>query len=422
MAIRENREQHRQHVIRNLTGVLLHQDSTTFNQELVSKTAELLRADKCSLWLVDDNRKKLKLGANYGVLKKEPIPEYDLDWNAKSDEDINGLTPWVAIRKRPFFGEKHDDLKNHPAWRGKWDPAQWNADAPNEFGCLYAVPLVNINEEVFGVLKIENQSNKSKFDAVDRATFDLMADFIALAIEFNSRLRSDIVYDFFHLLKQPVSNTIMAYSDLKQELGFDKPRHDRIESRLSILARNLQTVNVWIKNVYGMAATKETPGELASEVSLRKLLEDAIQNMQNIFPEFLCNLKNLQDYILFLTSLQRKKVDAILYNLFDNSFKYSEEPREIVAYTSEDASNLYIIIEDNGKGIAPEDLPNIFKPYFTKGTAEWTETMGLGLSTVDRLLTEFGWDKMVESQLNVGTIFKIILPISQIKAMKRGNI
>jgi signal transduction histidine kinase len=411
MSVREKREQHRQHVLRDLTSVLLRQESTTFYQEVVNKTAELLRADICSLWLADEENKKLTLGANYGVTKKGKIPEYKLDWN-DDDENLGGLTPWVLTRKRSFFGEKHEDLTSHPAWRGIWDRDQWQGKAQNLFGCLYAVPLINVDDKPFGVLKIENRSGKPKFDAVDRATFDLIADFVALAIEFNSRLRSDIVYDFFHLLRQPVSTTVMAFRDLRNELNTTSPRKERIKSRIEMLARNLETLSVWITNVYGLATIKnDVPKEESSEVPVERLLSGAIETMKNMFPEFNCDLANVQNLVLKVTPLQQKKIDAIFYNILDNSFRYSEEPRRISIETSLKKEFISLTIRDNGKGIDPDDLLRVCKPYVTIGSTETgSERMGLGLSTVDKLLKEFGWQYHISSQVNEGTSFIISIP------------
>ncbi|MGE5463529.1 MAG: GAF domain-containing protein, partial [Syntrophothermus sp.] len=349
MVERENHEQSRQQALRNLTAALLREDPNTFNQVLVQRTAVMLNAKICSLWLYDRSEKKLKLGANYGVLTKENIPEYHINWNAENDQDIEGLTPWVLIRKRTFYGEQHQDLKDHPAWKGRWDNEQW---AKMNFGCLYAVPLIDVNGDAFGVLKIENDFNQPKFDAVDRATFDLMADFIALALEFNSRLRADIVYDFFHLLKQPATNAIGALADLRRELK-GKRREERISSRLDMLARNLATLRVWILNVYGLAtAQNETPENPQVQVSIRAILAEASKNMQNLFDDFDCNLDQVQDVSIRLTHLKRQKVDAILFNILDNSYKYTAETgKDIRAIARCEEGKLILILQDNGRGI-----------------------------------------------------------------------
>ena len=319
MEAREKHEQKRQQVIRDLTGTLLRQESAKFYQEVVDKTGELLGADMCTLWLVDKSQRKLRVSASKGI-RGTQSPEYDLNWEVKDDREIHGLTPWVVIRKRPFFGERHEDLRNHPAWEGKWDGVQWDGQPAKKFGCLYAVPLLDVNNRPLGVLKIENRAGKIKFSAVDRAIFDWMADFISLAIEFNSRLRSDIVYEFFHLLKQPVSNGITAFDTLRTELERPSPRPERLRERLDMLAKNLETIRVWTINVYGLATRSENEEAITQDISLQELLEKAIENMKSLFPDFNCPIDAEEDIKISLTPLKIKQFDAIVYNLLDNSY------------------------------------------------------------------------------------------------------
>ncbi len=410
MEERENHEQSRQRALRNLTAALSRQDPNTFNQVVVEQTAEMLKAKICSLWLLDKRESKLKLGANYGVIIKQDIPEYKINWNAAKDEDIEGLTPWVLIRKRAFYGEQHQDLVQHPSWKGRWDKEQW---AKANFGCLYAVPLIDVQGDAFGVLKIENGFNQPKFDAVDRATFDLMADFISLAFAFNSRIGAGVVYDFFHLLKQPATNAIGALADLRRELTGSR-REARIASRLDMLAKNLATLRVWILNVYGLAtAQDERPDTPHETISIKDVLAVASGNMQNLFDDFSCNLDRVPDYSIKLTRLKRQKVDAILFNILDNSYKYTEEKnRDIRAIARCEDAKLTLTIQDNGRGIPPEELPLVFNKGFTRGqkNERWPTSLGLGLTTVARLMEELGWERKIESQVGEGTRFIITIP------------
>ena len=68
------------------------------------------------------------------------------------------------------------------------------------------------------------------------------------------------------------------------------------------------------------------------------------------------------------------------------------------------------MISDNGKGISPQDLPRVFDRYFTRGVESWPTSMGLGLSTVDRLLRGLGWGRNIESEVGKGTQFHIFIP------------
>lgn len=85
---------------------------------------------------------------------------------------------------------------------------------------------------------------------------------------------------------------------------------------------------------------------------------------------------------------------------------------------SEDEQRRYvqILVQDTGKGIAPEHLPNIFKAFFT--TKEQGRGTGLGLYTVQRIVTERGGSIEVESVPNEGTTFRLRFPQASTEAEK----
>jgi hypothetical protein len=65
-------------------------------------------------------------------------------------------------------------------------------------------------------------------------------------------------------------------------------------------------------------------------------------------------------------------------------------------------------IEDTGKGIAPEDLPRIFDPDFsTKSSDRGT---GLGLASVQAMVTAYKGRIDVQSEKGKGTVFTVQLP------------
>ncbi|MCC7013518.1 MAG: response regulator [Planctomycetes bacterium] len=66
-----------------------------------------------------------------------------------------------------------------------------------------------------------------------------------------------------------------------------------------------------------------------------------------------------------------------------------------------------IEVEDNGAGIAHDDLPHIFEPFFTTKAEEGT---GLGLSTTLGIVQQSGGTITVSSQVGRGSLFRIVLP------------
>ena len=70
---------------------------------------------------------------------------------------------------------------------------------------------------------------------------------------------------------------------------------------------------------------------------------------------------------------------------------------------------VFIDIKDNGKGIPSKQLKTIFEPGFSTKSRGW----GLGLSLVKRIVKEYHKGNVVvlESQINVGTVFRVSIPI-----------
>ena len=73
---------------------------------------------------------------------------------------------------------------------------------------------------------------------------------------------------------------------------------------------------------------------------------------------------------------------------------------------------LRVTVEDDGSGIKPEDVPHVFDPFFT--TKDYGT--GLGLSVVHGIVQEHGGQIEVESELDRGTSFHILLPLVRFQA------
>ncbi|MBC7963423.1 MAG: response regulator [Steroidobacteraceae bacterium] len=74
---------------------------------------------------------------------------------------------------------------------------------------------------------------------------------------------------------------------------------------------------------------------------------------------------------------------------------------------------LHIIFKDSGVGIAPENLPRIFDPYFTTKEMGSQKGMGLGLAISHSVLRHHRGQIQAESKPGEGTAFHIYLPLSQ---------
>lgn len=108
-------------------------------------------------------------------------------------------------------------------------------------------------------------------------------------------------------------------------------------------------------------------------------------------------------------SCSPSRINQVFLNLLVNAAQAIEDKGIILIKTYCDSDNIYIVIQDNGKGIVKENLQKIFDPFFT--TKPIGEGTGLGLSISYKIIEEHGGKMKVASEVGKGTRFTISLPI-----------
>ena len=71
-------------------------------------------------------------------------------------------------------------------------------------------------------------------------------------------------------------------------------------------------------------------------------------------------------------------------------------------------ATLQLSVGDTGHGIAPDDVPHIFEPFYSTKP----EGSGLGLALVHRIVRDHGGDIDVRTDPHTGTVFTLLLPVA----------
>ena len=108
------------------------------------------------------------------------------------------------------------------------------------------------------------------------------------------------------------------------------------------------------------------------------------------------------------------KLSRILVNLVNNAFKYSAPGTKLEVVAKLEKNQLSISVTDEGQGIAPEDLENIFKRLYRVETSRNMKTggHGLGLAIARELAHQLGGEITVTSQYGLGSTFTLLLNLS----------
>ena len=103
------------------------------------------------------------------------------------------------------------------------------------------------------------------------------------------------------------------------------------------------------------------------------------------------------------------QIHQVLLNLLLNSVQAIEGTGAVHVVIATKKDQALISVTDSGRGISPEHLPFIFRPFYTtKGNGT-----GLGLSLARRIVEDHRGRIEVESEVGRGTEFLVTLPIRQ---------
>lgn len=112
--------------------------------------------------------------------------------------------------------------------------------------------------------------------------------------------------------------------------------------------------------------------------------------------------------------VDRGQIEQVILNLVVNARDAIEGSGKIIVETRPVERNgrpcAELLVVDDGCGMDEALRPRIFEPFFT--TKKGGRGTGLGLSTVDNILTELGGDIEVESTEGKGSTFRVLLPVS----------
>jgi signal transduction histidine kinase len=109
---------------------------------------------------------------------------------------------------------------------------------------------------------------------------------------------------------------------------------------------------------------------------------------------------------------QAPLLGQLVDNLWENACKYSESGTPITVGLLGEADAAVLTIADAGCGIAADDLPHVFEPFFRSQHVrrQGIGGIGLGLAVAQRIAVAFGGSITVESRLGEGTRFQVRLP------------
>jgi signal transduction histidine kinase len=254
----------------------------------------------------------------------------------------------------------------------------------------------------------------------------VLTSIITIIIIFRQKrldeIKNDFINNMTHEFKTPISTISLASQMLKDPSVAKTPKTMQHISgviqdeskRLSFQVEKVLQMAIFEKGKAGLKIKKLDINLLIHNVSTNFKLK--VENKKGKIIESL-NAKNPMVYV------DEVHFTNVIYNLFDNAFKYRKGTPILQIKTWNQDNGVMISVKDNGMGISKESLNRIFEKFYRvpTGNVHNVKGFGLGLAYVKKIVDDHGGTIIAESEVNVGTKFKIFLPIKSTKEWKKNT-
>ena len=225
-----------------------------------------------------------------------------------------------------------------------------------------------------------------------------------------NRAKLQFFTNITHELLTPLTIISITLNEIKSFAPQKTDYYAIMDNNINRLKRLLQQILEFRKAESGNLKLKVSQGNIVS------FIRDSVNNFLPLIKKKKMQIEISVEEDEIIGYFDPDKIDKILYNLLSNAFKYNREGKKIqvnIAY-GESKNEIVISVSDNGEGISEEKLSELFSRFYEGDHRKYHTTgYGIGLSLTKDLVTLHHGKIEVESQVNQGTTFRVVLPIAE---------
>jgi signal transduction histidine kinase len=279
-------------------------------------------------------------------------------------------------------------------------------------------PLI-AHGEVLGVLLVQRLSPGAVFTEREERRLRAIADHAAVAlwktklleqVREANRSKSEFMAVISHELRTPLT-ALTGYEELLADEVFG-PLTEQQQSAIERMRTSTELLTLLIDEVLTVARL-EAGRELVrpGDTSVRDIVSAAVAVLEPLALDKGLALRLTEPTSPLPMHTDGEMVRRILVNLGANAIKFTDNGRvEIEA--APDGDNVRFSVRDTGIGIAPEDVPRLFRPFtqLDQGVTRRFGGTGLGLYISQRLAALLGGTLTVDSAVGEGSVFTLRIP------------
>ncbi len=211
------------------------------------------------------------------------------------------------------------------------------------------------------------------------------------------QLAAGIVHD--------VKNPLGVIKGMAEELMEDAADDPDFRQGLTVIRDNANRANLIVTDLLKFAR-QSTP--TMQKRDLRETLEGCLRLTDYLIRKGRVKVKTDLPSDPVWATYDPQQIEQVVINLIQNAVQAMPEGGQLETRMVDQGEQVLLEISDTGKGIQPENLSRIFEPFFT--TKPEGQGTGMGLAVTYGIVSRHGGQIDVQSQIDEGTTFSIILP------------
>ncbi len=227
------------------------------------------------------------------------------------------------------------------------------------------------------------------------------------------QLKDDFFSTISHELRTPLFSIQGFAQILLEEEDLDPATRTEF---LSTIQRQATQLGAMVNNLLDLAKFDEGKLELEKEpLAIPDLIHQTTLQLQGFAHQRQVKLRSKLPATLPTILGDKQRLEQVLTNLIGNAIKFTETDDEVIVSVSRMDKEIQIAVKDNGIGIPPEDLDQIFSRYYQVENKNERSAMGsgLGLHIAQKIVEGHGGRIWAESTAGQGSTFYFTLPLPQ---------
>lgn len=207
-----------------------------------------------------------------------------------------------------------------------------------------------------------------------------------------------------HEIKTPLTLILGPLNKLSKELPPDSPLADDIH----IIKKNADRLKRVVSQLLDFRKVESNKMDMrVTEIDLITFIEDVSSYFDNMAQSKQIQYSFQHDVSSVMLWVDTDKMEKILANLLSNAFKFTPDGGTVTIRLQDHTRYVILSVEDNGKGIQPQNLSSVFDQFFT---ADHLTGTGIGLHLTHEFVGMHKGSIRVESEPGKRTVFLVELP------------